>query len=357
MPPSETNNSDKTVVGETPKPPPLVETDHDETAKLDQATTTHEDADEMIVMETSVPPPLLSDNVPYVEEHGDNVVIKLDLMDVETRINLERVLNMYALPETHYDRIISPIQLVADLLRLNFFQVAFCLDADDLAAWDWRQDLPTADKVPTDQVRIMHKHYQVIDQERPEEAKKLKGRIKGLKSWRHYLRLWRQGRQLYSNWQHIFRNKTNTWVQAKIEETFSDCVTKNDIQESMRKLLASFLVEKKAEERQQEMASRSKEGNFVMGTQVDATVNPETAVGQGDDSHSNNDDEDDDNTKTAPSPFGRRRRSSRKRKTLPTAGPKTTGLDDEDEFDDEEDETSTPVKDKTSQKKRCGAPS
>jgi hypothetical protein len=165
-------------------------------------------------------------NVPHLEvvkDHDMNeevVVLKFDFLSQDIRITTEQVLSMYVVP-TYFDKITAPIALCALLLNKNPLDMAMPFDQDDIGAWKWQTDpLPTVDKLGVEESRIMSSLYDEIANGRTERFAKIKQRIPDSCTWRVYLsmRFWKNGRQLYSDFQHLMPGKSKQEVFDEVQK-------------------------------------------------------------------------------------------------------------------------------------------
>lgn len=189
--------------------------------------------------------PRLSDDAPTYIEEADNesVVVRLEKMDVDTRVRSALVMNMYSTDANHYDKCMGPIALCADLMKKPKEDIALEFTAQEVASWNWTKETPKVSDLDYDQNRVMKAFYKAINEERQNSADLLELGLPTLKSWRHYIRLWRQGRQLYADFQHILPGKSFDEIQFHMETELGQLPSKPIMEERVHKVDVCMYVD------------------------------------------------------------------------------------------------------------------
>ena len=63
-------------------------------------------------------------------------------MDTETRVRTDYLMGMYVEDETHYNKTMGPIKLVAVLLKTSLQSVALSFTPEQAMGWDFKTDIP-----------------------------------------------------------------------------------------------------------------------------------------------------------------------------------------------------------------------
>ena len=207
----------------------------------------------------------------FAEEVSGAITFNLAGMETETRVRVELIVNMYAEKPSYFERIINPIALVADMLGKEKAKIA-CVarQQGQIRRWDWRTDLPRVDKLEYDHRRLMEGLFTAISDDRTKVANQLKGALPKLKSWRHYTRLWKAGRKLYSDFQHLMPGCSIEEVEAAI---YDECQEKGQTEKQLKAIVATklrkFREEKQKEEGERAINERANtDTGVVIGTQV-----------------------------------------------------------------------------------------
>ena len=206
----------------------------------------------------------------FAEEVSGAITFNLAGMETETRVRVELIVNMYAEKPSYFERIINPIALVADMLGKEKAKIACVARQGQIRRWDWRTDLPRVDKLEYDHRRLMEGLFTAISDDRTKVANQLKGALPKLKSWRHYTRLWKAGRKLYSDFQHLMPGCSIEEVEAAI---YDECQEKGQTEKQLKAIVATklrkFREEKQKEEGERAINERANtDTGVVIGTQV-----------------------------------------------------------------------------------------
>lgn len=170
---------------------------------------------------TVIAPPRLGDDAPYIQVHQDgSISFDFAEMDAGTRVRTELIMGMYTRNATPLATLLGPIALVSDLMKKPKHEVALVHTQEEIASWDWKLATPAVGNVNYEENRVLKAFHKSMDDNRAEAAAALGVDIPGLKSWRHTLRCWKKGRQLYSDFQHIMEGESLDAIEAKMHEEF-----------------------------------------------------------------------------------------------------------------------------------------
>ena len=195
-------------------------------------------------------PPRLSDGAPsYITEDADGVVtVKLSWMDTDTRVRLSILMSMYADDATHFAKCTGFAAVVADLLKRSKESVATEFTADEIRSWDWTKPTMRVRQVDTDQCRAMKALHEALNADRVLQGEKHGVMVSKLKGWRHQLRLWSQGRQLYGDFQQIMPGKSFQEIEERMKNELGCLQSKPEVDERMRQLIEGFRKEPKEQQ-------------------------------------------------------------------------------------------------------------
>lgn len=249
--------------------------DKDDDANLDELGC--DDDTEALIEESKRPRRKIALPV-FAQEVNDGegtIAFKLENMPTETRVKVELVLQMYAEQPTHFKKITAPIDLVAEMIPdLGKHKIAFFRKPAAIAKWDWTKKLPKVGRVDYDERCLMEGLYHGIDDNRINNPKIAS--LPRLKGWDHYLKLWKEGRQLYSNYQYLMPGSSFEEIEAKIIEEVGSFKTKIRIDEHMAKKLREFREDKMKEARAKEIAAAS--GSVAAAATTTATTTTTAAT-------------------------------------------------------------------------------
>ena len=188
-----------------------------------------------------------------LEDEKETIVVNLGKIKPQARLKVHLVMNMYAERARHFALITSPIDLVADMLEKPKNEIAFVVTPVEIARWNWREELPKAERLNTDHSRLMQGLYMAIGRHQADIAVKLNAQIPNLKKWKYYKELWAEGRQLYSDYQYLMPRCTHEEIEAAIKEELGESQTKiqtkAEIDLHIETKLQEFRQEKEKEER------------------------------------------------------------------------------------------------------------
>ena len=202
----------------------------------------------------------------YIEQQGKgekkNLYVNLEMMDTETRVRCEVLMSAYS-NYTHYQKITNPFICLADMMGVDKVEIAVAVKKEDIAAWDWNSGFPKVPDANGLQTKLLKALFVAIRTGKSREELVRQKQLPELKGWRPFIRLWRQGRQLYSDMQHMFPDLSKQELEVKIVKAFGDCNTKSDVDETVASFARMFRKEKLATERAKSFVEKSATGEQV----------------------------------------------------------------------------------------------
>jgi endonuclease III len=202
----------------------------------------------------------------YIEQQGEgekkNLYVNLDKMDTETRVRCEVIMSAYS-NYTHYQKITNPFTCLADMMGVDKVEIAVAIKKEDIAAWDWRTDFPKVPDADGLQTKLLKALFVAIRTGKSREELVRQKQLPELKGWRPFIRLWRQGRQLYSDMQHMFPDLSKQELEDKLVKAFADTNTKPDVDKTVESFARQFRKDKLATERAMSFLEESATGEQV----------------------------------------------------------------------------------------------
>ena len=192
-------------------------------------------------------PPRLDDVAPeYISENDDGTVtIELDCMDKATRIRISTLMSMYADDATHFAKCMGFSAAIADLLKQPKENVALELTRAQVQSWDWNGDTLKVGKLSYDHARLLKGLHKAVNEDRVFQGLLVGVRMSKLKGWRHQIRLCKQGRQLYADFQQIMPGKSFQEIEAKMSAELGHLETKPQVDDRVRALIEEYREEKR----------------------------------------------------------------------------------------------------------------
>ena len=194
-------------------------------------------------------------NLAYFKKSEDDddctLTLELEDMDKEMRDRLQTVMNMYNYDATHLSKCIAPIVLVSELLKKPLEDLAMDFPQETIDAWNWKdnkKNTPRVGAIIPEYTAAVKALYSAIETNNDKAQSSLFFSLPKLKQWRYFLRLWRQGRQYYTDFRCIMPGKSFEEINSKMQEELGQLATRPSVDDKVQELIKAFRKAQQAKE-------------------------------------------------------------------------------------------------------------